>query len=385
MMAKNSGVFYGLSAALLFALSTPVAKTLLASCPALMLAALFYCGSGAGLLLLMAALRQHGSEVKAALIAPGEIKWLLPAVLAGGVLAPVAMMSGLALSAAAEASMLLNLEGVFTAVIAWYIFKENFDRRIFFGMVAIMLGGCLLSVSGGSASSLSSGGLVTLHWQPGSLLIALACLLWAIDNNFCKRVATSDPLAVAMVKGLTAGTVNLGLALFLGQQLPAPSVCALALLTGFFAYGLSLVAYIAAQRRLGTARTGAYFASAPFVGALLAFVIAPEPVGINFVIAGFLMAIGIWLHLSEDHEHEHEHPYMAHSHKHRHALGAQGETLVVTADGIVYGDIHHVHSHDDPQSMVPLDASGAHEHFHVHEPLKHSHKHYPDIDHEHSH
>ncbi|MBU6452765.1 MAG: DMT family transporter, partial [Cyanobacteria bacterium REEB67] len=331
-------------------------------------------------------------------IAPGEIKWLLPAVLAGGVLAPVAMMSGLALSAAAEASMLLNLEGVFTAAIAWFVFKENFDRRILIGMVAILLGGSLLSVSGGGAANLSSG--ATMPWfglQPGALLIVLACLLWAIDNNFCKKVATSDPVAVAMIKGLTAGAVNLCLALFLGQKIPAAPLCALALLTGFFAYGLSLVAYIAAQRRLGTARTGAYFASAPFVGALLAFVIAPEPLRLNFVVAGCLMAIGLWLHLSEDHEHEHEHVYMAHSHRHTHTVGPQGEIISGPASfsspadlssknsGTVPGDIHHLHSHDDPQSMVALDASGAHEHFHVHERLRHSHKHYPDIHHEHTH
>ncbi len=281
--------------------------------------------------------------------------------MSGGILAPVAMMQGLSLCGAASGSMLLNLEGVFTAAIAWLVFKENVDHRIFAGMVAILIGGCVLSFGGdiaGMSHSTLPGSSV------GSLLIAVACFLWALDNNLCRKVSTSDSVLVAMLKGLTAGSVNLAIAFAYGLPAPPFVVWAPALLIGFFAYGLSLVCYLSAQRYLGTARTGAYFAFGPFAGAILSLAFLHEPLGPNLAVATVLMSIGLWLHLTESHSHSHLHKPTEHCHEHSHC-----------AD-----DPHHDHEHEPG-----MDTTKPHAHVHKHERLVHSHYHYPDSHHEHTH
>jgi drug/metabolite transporter (DMT)-like permease len=359
---NKAGVVYGLAAALLFAIATPIAKILLAQVSPLMLAALFYCGSGSGLLA-VAIWRRVTRPQSAAhhLIEKSEIKWLVPAIVFGGILAPVAMMQGLSFSGAASGSMLLNLEGVFTAALAWVAFKENVDRRIFIGMVAILLGGCLLSF-GGSGDLLLSNSNFSL--SSGSLFIIMACFLWALDNNFCKKVETSDSVLVAMVKGLTAGTVNLAIALSYHVPMPQPALCFEVLVLGFLSYGLSLVCYLTAQRHLGTARTGAYFASAPFIGAILSLAFLHEQLTTGFALASILMLVGLWLHLSERHSHSHIHEAIEHSHEHMHDPA----------------DPHHRHEHEEG-----VDASKPHTHVHKHERLVHGHLHYPDSHHHHEH
>jgi drug/metabolite transporter (DMT)-like permease len=363
------GVGYGLAAALLFAVSTPLAKTLLASTAPVMLAALFYCGSGLGLFAL--ALWRgvtRPAKVSDYSIKKSEIGWLCPAILFGGILAPIAMMQGLSLTGAAPGSMLLNLEGVFTAAIAWLAFKENVDRRIFVGMVCILMGGCFLSFNSlGNAGGLGeAGGIgnVNLPFSSGSLLIVLACIFWALDNNLCKKVSTSDSVLVAMVKGLVAGGVNLAIAF--GCHIPIPPVvlCVEAMVIGFLSYGLSLVSYLTAQRYLGTARTGAYFASAPFVGAILALIFLHEPISTNLTVASALMLIGLWLHVTETHSHEHVHEDIEHSHEHAHDLS----------------DLHHQHDHEPGVATTK-----PHTHAHKHERLLHGHLHYPDSHHHHQH
>ncbi|MBS1996423.1 MAG: DMT family transporter [Cyanobacteria bacterium SZAS LIN-2] len=350
----KTGVFYGLAAALLFALSTPLAKVLLDAMPPLMLAALLYSGSGLGLALMALFRGMTARPTPERSVAVSELKWLSPAIICGGILAPIAMMQGLALGGAAASSMLLNLEGVFTALIAWIAFKENVDRRVFCGMVSILLGGFVLTFRGLDHAALA----------PGSLLIVLACLLWALDNNFCRKVCTSDSVLVAMAKGLIAGGVNLGIALACGQQLPPLLPAALALGLGFLSYGLSLVSYLTAQRYLGTARTGAYFASAPFIAALLAMVFLHEPLTLALSAASLLMALGIWLHLTERHSHTHVHEAIEHTHLH-------------------YHDDHHQHGHETED--IADGSAEAHTHWHRHERMEHAHGHYPDSHHEHTH
>ncbi len=341
------GAWAGLAAALLFGASTPLAKLLLAQTSPWMLAALLYLGSGLGL----AAVRfLRGAERPAR----GEARWLAAAVACGGVAGPVLLMFGLSGMHASSASLLLNAESVFTALLAWFVFRENFDRRIALGMVAIVAGGLLLAWPGR---------MDLPGWQP-ALCVAGACLAWALDNNLTRKVSLNDATWIAMVKGLAAGATNLGLALVLGAHWPSPSVVSGAALLGFASYGASLALFVVALRELGAARTGAYFSVAPFFGAVLAILLLGEPVTATLLGAGVLMAIGVALHLTERHEHPHAHEPMAHAHEHVHGDG----------------DPHHDHPHEPP--VAP---GTRHSHPHRHEPLVHTHAHFPDAHHQHVH
>ncbi len=340
----SKGIFYAVSAAVLFGLSTPAAKWLVGQMPPALLAGLLYAGSGLGLAAL--SLFRHGGEAS---LTRRDWPWLGGAVLFGGVLAPLALMFGLQRTPGGVASLLLNLEGVLTALLAWFAFRENFDKRIALGMALIVGGGALLSWQGGGQ----------LTWGAG--FIALACLCWGLDNNLTQKVSAANPLHIAMTKGLVAGVVNTALALSLGAKLPALPVLGATLAVGFLGYGLSLLLFVLALRHIGTARTGAYFSLAPFVGAVIAIPLLHEPVGAIFFAAALLMGAGVWLHLSENHVHEHRHERLEHAHRHVH-------------------DNHHQHEH--PPGIDPREP---HTHHHVHEPMTHSHPHFPDIHHRHGH
>jgi drug/metabolite transporter (DMT)-like permease len=345
----RSAVVFALGAAALFGISTPFAKLLLGGLPPVLLAGLLYLGSGIGLTLLRSVRLLRGAESVA--LARSDVPWLAGAVLFGGVLGPVLLLVGLRTTPASATALLLNLEGVFTALLAWFVFRENFDRRIALGMVFIVSGGVVLSWD-------SSLGFVL---PAGALAVAGACLCWAIDNNLTQKVSAADPMLVASVKGLAAGLVNTTLGLLLRPSLPPRGAFLSAALVGFFGYGLSLALFGVALRHLGTARTAAYFSLAPFIGAGVSIVIMPEPIAPGLVVAGVLMAAGAWLHLSERHEHEHTHEALGHSHTHTH-------------------DDHHQHAHEPA-----TDKAEPHAHWHVHAPLLHKHPHYPDIHHRHRH
>jgi drug/metabolite transporter (DMT)-like permease len=342
-------ILAALGAALLFGAGTPLAKSLLAGTSPWLLAALLYLGSGLGL----AITRRIGRAPPVRLPA-GEAKWLAGAILAGGVIGPVLLMLGLAAMPASSASLLLNAEAVFTALIAWIVFRENVDARIFTGFVCIVAGAALLAWPG----SLEAAG-----WGP-ALLVLGACLAWGVDNNLTRKVSLADASWVAMTKGLVAGVTNLALALLLGAHWPALPVVLGAAVVGFASYGASLTLFVIALRGLGTARTGAYFSVAPFFGAVLAVAALQEPVSATLLAAGALMAIGVALHLSERHEHVHAHERVSHAHEHVHGAG----------------DEHHDHAH-----VPPVPAGTRHAHPHEHRPLVHSHPHYPDSHHRHKH
>jgi drug/metabolite transporter (DMT)-like permease len=347
----RAGIAAALVAAVLFGLSTPLAKGLLSGVSPQVLAGLLYLGSGLGLGLLWLLRRAPPRPRREAPLTRADIPWLAGAIAAGGVAAPVLLMAGLVLTPASTASLLLNLEGVFTALLAWIVFRENVDRRIFLGMAAIVAGGALLSWAAG----------LTLAGVRGPLLVVAACLAWAIDNNLTQRVSAGDPVEVAGLKGLVAGAVNLTLGLLLHGALPGTVRLAGALVVGLMGYGVSLVLYVLAMRDLGTARTGAYFSLAPFVGALAGLALFREPVTPFFLLAALLMALGLWLHLTERHAHAHAHEPLSHTHRH------------------VHGE-HHRHDHS------PGDPAGEpHVHEHVHQRLVHRHPHYPDIHHRHRH
>jgi drug/metabolite transporter (DMT)-like permease len=273
-------------------------------------------------------------------------------VLAGGVIGPVLLMVGLTLTPASTASLLLNLESLATMSIAWLVFREHVDRRLLLGALAILGGAMLLSWNGGE-------GGIRIGW--GALAIAGACLAWGIDNNLTRKLSAADPMQIAIVKGLGAGTVNLCLSLLQGSSVPPVPVLLGAGLVGLAGYGFSLVLFVLALRHLGTGRTGAYFSTAPFVGAVLAIAMFSDPVTPSLIAAAVLMGAGVYLHVAERHEHEHEHTAIEHEHRHRH-------------------DDHHQHAHetDDPTGEP-------HAHRHRHAPMMHKHPHYPDLHHRHSH
>jgi drug/metabolite transporter (DMT)-like permease len=349
----HKGVFYALLAATLFGASTPFAKILVGQIAPIMLAGLLYFGSGLGLLtwFCLRSMTQRGQRATHARLPATDLPWLGGATLSGGIVGPMLLMFGLTLTPAATASLLLNMEGVLTALLAWFVFKENFDRRILFGMGLIVAGGVLLSWEQGQQLS--------IPW--GSLAIVAACLCWAIDNNLTRKVSASDAVQIAGIKGLVAGSVSLSLALAIGLPTPEISIMLVAGVVGFCGYGLSLVMFVLALRHLGAARTGAYFSVAPFVGAIVAIFLFQDMPSVLFWLAAILMAVGIWLHLTEKHGHFHVHGAMSHAHSHTH-------------------DEHHQHAHD-----FPLDGDETHTHEHQHEPLTHLHKHFPDIHHRHSH
>lgn len=353
----HQGVVYALLAAALFGASTPFAKSLVGQVAPVALAGTLYMGSGLGLLVfwLLRSLARRaertGGGAGDSALPRKDWPWLAGAIAAGGVAGPVLLMFGLTATPASSASLLLNMEGVLTSLLAWFVFKENFDRRIFIGMLLIVAAGVLLSWE-----QAPSGGL-----PRGAVAIVGACLCWAIDNNLTRKVSASDAVQIACVKGLVAGAVNLSIAAAMGSALPPVATAVSAGLIGLCGYGLSLVMFVLALRHLGTARTGAYFSAAPFVGAAVSLVVLGEQPGAAFWAAAALMAAGIWLHLTESHGHEHEHEPTDHAHAHSH-------------------DEHHQHEHD-----FAWDGTEPHVHPHQHRPLRHTHKHYPDIHHQHKH
>jgi drug/metabolite transporter (DMT)-like permease len=349
--SRRRAIGSALLSAALFGASTPLAKLLLGEVKPLLLAAILYLGSGIGLLGWLALRRIVGRAPHGASLAGSDYLWLTGAIVAGGVIAPVLLVFGLVRTDGSAASLLLNLEGVLTAVIAWVAFRENVDRRVLLGMVAIVAGGVLLSWQ----ELPRAGGFI------GPLLIASACLAWALDNNLTRRVSGGDAATIACLKGLIAGSVNMALAFELGATLPASGVLAAAGFVGFLGYGVSLVLFIVALRHLGTARTGAYFSVAPFFGAALALLVLGEQTTFLFWIAAALMGAGVWLHVAERHEHEHVHEPMEHSHAHVH-------------------DAHHQHGHEQG-----WDGKEPHTHVHKHGRLAHGHPHYPDLHHRHGH
>jgi drug/metabolite transporter (DMT)-like permease len=349
------GPLLAITAAVLFGLSSPLAKILLVRVDPTLLAGLLYLGSGIGLTLWQ---KLKGAAYSQSLRGR-ELAYLVGAIVAGGVLAPVLLMTGLSLTTAASASLLLNMEGVFSAVLAWIVFKENCDRRIVLGMLAITAGAVLLS-----------GFSFELRW--GNIFVLAACLGWALDNNWTRKISDQDPLKIATSKGLVSGLLNCGMAVIalsikhksglLSALSSQPiDVIALSMLIGFLSYGVSLVLYIHSLRHLGAARTSAYFCLAPFIGALAAVLWLHETITGNLIASALLMGFGVLLHLTESHEHTHTHEPLEHCHEHFH-------------------DEHHKHEHTGEEQQTE-----PHTHWHRHEAITHRHPHFPDIHHQHSH
>jgi|JI10StandDraft_1071094.scaffolds.fasta_scaffold199222_2 drug/metabolite transporter (DMT)-like permease len=345
--SQRRGALYGLAAAALFGLSAPVAKRLLGEVGPQVLAGLLYLGAGVGLSLwkwLRPATREAPLQRSDALPLAGV-------VVSGGLLGPVLLLVGLERMSAVAGSMLLNLEGPFTVMLAVLVFREHLGRYGLISTALILLGAGLLKVGPGDVE-LDGGGV---------LAIAGACLAWAIDNNLTQRLSLRDPLALVRIKTLAAGSINLGLGLALGGALPRASILAIALVMGMLAYGISVVLDAHALRMVGAAREAAYFATAPFVGALAATVIVGDALRPVDLVAMAMMAAGVVALLRERHAHEHAHEALDHDHVHVH-------------------DTHHQHAHGPD---APTGEPHAHPHHHA--PLVHDHPHLPDLHHRHRH
>jgi drug/metabolite transporter (DMT)-like permease len=344
------GVPLALASSLLFGASVPFAKLLLGITDPWLLAGLLYLGAGLGLSLVILGRRTLGLPPPEAPIRRSDLPLLMVVVLIGGAAGPLLLMLGLARTEAASASLLLNLENLATMGLAWLVFGENVDRRLLIGAFSIVAGAALLSWQGQGVSL-----------NPGALLIMAACFAWATDNNLTRKLSGADPVLIALIKGWVAGIINLILSMTFGARLPVGAAIPAAMLIGFLGYGLSLVLFVLGLRHLGAARTGAYFSSAPFIGALLAVVLLGEELSPRLLLAGALMGIGLLLHLLERHEHEHTHDPIEHEHRHIH-------------------DAHHQHTHEPGISLRE-----PHSHWHRHERLVHRHPHYPDLHHQHGH
>lgn len=351
-MNNKYSFIQALLAAALFGLSAPFAKLLLGEIEPVMLAALLYLGCGLGLLAVKLIQRLAGIRLIAeARPSRYDFGWLAGATLVGGVAAPILMMFSLKQTAAATASLLLNFESIATVLIAALLFKEAVGKRIWIAVAFVALAGMVLSIESGRRWVVSV----------GSLGVLLSCVLWGLDNNFTQRISAKDPLVIAMIKGIVAGIVSLSLSYLSGGRLPGLLPAFVALTLGFISYGLSIYLFILSLRGLGTARTGALFGTAPFIGVAGSIVLFGLTMTWQFVAALPLMIIGAYLLLTEKHHHQHRHEKCEHTHAHTH-------------------DEHHQHDH--PEMLV---AGTVHSHPHKHSALPHVHAHTPDIHHRHSH
>lgn len=347
---NNAPIIFVIISAALFGISMPIAKLLVKEISPVILAGLLYFGAFAGLFLYSVFSKNKVDKRGMAPLSKEDFPWLAGAVISGGVIAPISMMTGLKFISGFSASLLLNLEGLVTAVIAVFLFKENAGRSLWLALACMALGGIFLA------------------WDPGQnkfhitgpLLILIAMICWGIDNNLTRHISDKDPVQIAEIKGFVAGVTSLLIGFILGMRVPVDFTLLFALLVGAFSYGISLVFFTKALRGLGSFRTGAFFSIAPFIGALASLVMLKEWIGWVMFPAAFFMIVSVWLMVNEKHLHLHFHEDIVHTHSH-------------TRD-----DMHHFHEHSDK-------FRGPHAHEHNHVELSHLHAHWPDTHHRHEH
>jgi drug/metabolite transporter (DMT)-like permease len=351
---SENPILHALAAAILFGASAPLSKMLLEDVEPVVLAGLLYLGSGLSAVLLRFFRHVSEKEVQVeADLSPHDIPWLAGAVITGGILGPILLLLGLRTTPAATASLLLNLESVATVLIASLVFGEAIGRRIWWAITLITVAGITLSLN------------LTSEWgfSIGSLAVMGACFSWGLDNNLTRNVSAKDPLSVVAIKGIATGSFSLGLGFVLGNSLPSLRTVIVAMSVGSLCYGVSIALFVLAMRNLGAARTGTLFATAPFVGAALSFILLREQPSSLFFVSLPLMILGVTLMLSESHAHTHNHELVEHDHCHTHP------------------DIHHQHGHDreSPEEVL------THAHWHTHPTVVHVHDHRPDLHHRHPH
>ncbi len=339
------GALLALAAAVLFGASTPLVQRFGQGLGAFSTAALLYAGAAAvGWLLRRPAVRE-------AQLLRADVWRLLAMAAFGAVIGPVALAWGLQHTSGTSASLMLTLEALFTALLAWRLYGETLAGRVWAALGLLLAGAALLVVDQGR-----SGG--TQLW--GLLAVLLATAAWGVDNSLSRALAERDPGQVVLAKATLGAGATAALAWAFGEALPAAGPAAALLFIGAAAYGLSLRFYLLAQRAFGAARTGSVFAFAPFIGALLALGLGERSTSVLLLLGSVLMLAGVLLHLAESHGHEHQHEALEHEHAHQH------------------DDAHHNHAHKSP-------APAEHSHWHRHSPLQHVHPHVPDAHHAHRH
>jgi drug/metabolite transporter (DMT)-like permease len=339
------GGLLALVAAVLFGISTPLVQLFGAGVGAFSTAALLYAGAAA-----VGALSRRSIEREARIVS-GDLKRLLAMAAFGAVIGPVALAWGLQRTSGTSASLMLTLEALFTALLAWRLYRETMDGRVWTAMLLLLAGGTVLILDQGRSGTAQLWGLVA---------VALATAAWGIDNTLSRALAERDPGQVVLFKALLGSAATAVLAFAWREPLPSVTTAIALFAVGATGYGLSLRFYLLAQRAFGAARTGSVFAFAPFIGAALAVGLGDRSFTALMLLGSLLMLAGVVLHLAESHAHEHEHDSFEHEHAHRHDDG------------------HHTHTHDP----MPV---GPHSHRHRHEPLRHSHAHVPDAHHSHEH
>jgi drug/metabolite transporter (DMT)-like permease len=344
------GLIYGVLSAVLFGVSAPLSKKLTPEAGAFSLAALLYLGSGVALTVLRALQRPGRVEAK---LSAKDLPKLAVMTVCGGVAAPVLLLYGLARVSGVAGSLLLNLEQVFTIVIAVTFFKDHLGRMDGVAVALLLVGAGILGWAPGGLAADTT----------GMLAIAGACLAWAVDNNVTERLSLKDPLALTQVKSLSGGFVNAAIALALSQRWPSWQLTGASLGLGALSYGASLVLFILAIREIGAARQSALFAAAPFAGALASIPVLGESLSLRQGVAGLVIAGGVALLSFARHGHRHAHDRLFHEHVHTH-------------------DSHHQHSHGPQDGPIGAEP---HSHPHEHEPLEHDHPHLPDAHHRHRH
>ena len=278
------GIFLAILAAGLYALSSPFSKLLLQYMPSTLMAGFLYLGAGLGMTALALSRKAAGRPEAEARLTRKELPYTV-AMIVLDIAAPISLLFGLTITTAANASLLNNFEIVATAIIALLIFKESISARLWLGILFVTASCALLSFED----------ISSLQFNLGSLFVLLACILWGIENNCTRKLSSKDPLEIVMVKGIFSGLGSVMIGLLCGERLHHLWAIPLVLLLGFVAYGLSIYYYVYAQRLLGAARTSAYYAVAPFIGAFLSLIIFREVPGVLFLAALALMAVGAWL------------------------------------------------------------------------------------------
>jgi drug/metabolite transporter (DMT)-like permease len=342
-------IIFALLAAVGYSISIPGEKLLLDGIEPIMTGSLIYLGSGISFAAIRLFDRKKQLFHAEAPLTKQEAPWVIAAIL-GLICAPILMLNGLNLTTSSNASLLSNFELVGTTLIALLFFKEAIGKRMWAAIGLVVVASCILTISDTS----------TLTFNLGSLLILAGTIAWSLVNNFGRMISIKDPVQYIIIKGLSAGSGLLIIALAIGENIPPARYFAGALLVGFVSYGLATFFGMRAQRELGASRAVALMATSPFLGVVIAFFLFRDPLTVQFLVALVVMAAGTLLAASERHEHLHEHEPMSHEHRHRHDDG------------------HHNHTHEPP-------VLGAHSHSHDHESLTHSHPHTPDFHHRHTH
>jgi len=368
----HRGALFALSAAALFGISPVLAKLWAFQLNPPLLAGLLYLGSGLALLLVLIyqkIVKKQNLSLELKALTPQHRLKLIGAIIAGGILAPLAFTTSLSLASAFEISLLLNLETVATAAIAALVFKEHLSRRVIFSMGLLVIAVAASTIPWGTETQILHGS--SPQWK-GSAWVVLACIFWALDNNLTREVEAVPATVLTCIRGISAGSFNLFLSFLLfgigkDSLVSIHSSVLAALGIGAVCYGVSLVLFVKSLRIIGSSRTATYFAVGPFWGIAFSLLLLSEKTAPHQWIAAAIGAWAVWFLYREHHEHVHTHLPLVHSHSHAHE------------------DEHHQHTHDIQPAQLGLESEDPHTHFHSHPELTHQHSHTPDIHHRHSH